>query len=126
MADNWTTVEWVVFEYLGPRGMGMSFLKPSSMDGDEGCLDTSREGARLIAKMDKKAKIDSSLRAPTNNNAKARAAIAEEMAAQTKMANRRIIMLFETPEDRAQMLIEIKKDLTPAATIDNDDEVDMM
>jgi hypothetical protein len=45
MTDNWTTVGWVVFEYLGPRGMDLSFLKPGSMDDEEGGLDTSREGA---------------------------------------------------------------------------------
>jgi len=106
--------------------MDMSFLKPGSMNYVEGGLDTHHEGARSVAKMNKKAKIESSSRAPTNENAKARAAIVEEMVAHTKMANRRLIMLVGTPEDRAQMINEIKKDLTPATTVDNDVEEDMM
>ena len=94
MADTWTTVEWVVFEYFRPRGMSMSFPKPGSMDDDEGGLDRSREGARSVAKMNKTAKIESSSRVPTNEKAKARAAVAEEIAAHTKMANARLIVSF--------------------------------
>jgi hypothetical protein len=98
MADNWTSAEWVVFEYLGPRGMDMSFLRPGSMDDDEASTDNNREGAKSVVKNNKKAKIELSARVSTKDdeNAKSRAAIALEMAAHTKMANRRLIMLFGT------------------------------
>jgi hypothetical protein len=56
-------------------------------------------------------------------NAKARAAIALEMDANTKMANRRLIMLFGTTEDRAQMLKDVKADLIPPPTTAIDEDV---
>ncbi len=57
MADNWTYSEWLVFEYLGPRGMDMSFLRPGSMDDNEAGSDNNREGAKSVVKNNKKAKI---------------------------------------------------------------------
>ncbi len=45
----------MVFEYLGPRGMGMPFLRPGSMDDDEAGTDNNREGAWSVVKNNKKA-----------------------------------------------------------------------
>ena len=37
--ETWTTVEWDTFEYLGPRGMDVSFLRPGSLENDENEVD---------------------------------------------------------------------------------------
>ena len=47
-----------------------------------------------------------------NENAAARAAIALEMAAHTKMSNRRLILQFGTAEEKAQVLKDVMMDLT--------------
>ena len=107
MNDSWTTAEWETFEYLGPRGMDVSFLRAGSMEDDDCNVDSSRAGAREVVKANKKVKFETASVGHENENAAARAAIAGEMAAHTKMSNRRLILQFGSAEEKARVLKDV-------------------
>jgi len=96
MVDSWTTIEWQAFEYLRPRGMDYSFLRPGSLEDDDCEVDASRAGAREVVKSKKRSKFENEAFAHVNENAAARAAIVVEMAAHTKMSNKKLILQFGT------------------------------
>ncbi len=116
MVDTWTTVEWAAFEYLGPQGMDVSFLRTGSLEDDDGKLDTNRKSARNAVKDNKKHNhVEAFLQ--TDENVTARAAIAWEMGAHIKMANKRLILLFGAPKDKAQVIRNVMADLTNAPDV---------
>jgi len=121
MIDNWTSVEWAAFEYLGPQGMDVAFLKAGSLENDDGDVNTNRESARNVAKDNKNHGYAQAI-PPKDKNAIARAAIAKEMAAHTKMANMRLILQFGTPEDKEQVIKDVMADLTNAPDVEVEDE----
>jgi hypothetical protein len=121
MIDNWTTVEWAAFEYLGPQGMYVSCLKAGSLENNDGDVNTSRESARKVAKDNKKHGYAHAI-TPMDENDTIRAAISKEMAAHTKMANKRLILQFRTPEDKAQVIKDAMADLTNAPDVEVEDE----
>ena len=55
---KWDTIEYDVFEYLGPRGRDMTFLKTRSLHDGDGDIDTSRESAKMGVRASKKMKFD--------------------------------------------------------------------
>ncbi len=80
---------------------------------DEDCdVDVSRKGAREVVKTSKKGKCESVSAALVNENAAAMAAIAVEMKAQTKMANKRLVLQFGTAEEKAMVMMDAMMDLT--------------
>ena len=63
-------------------------------------------------KANKRGEYESVSAAPVNENAAARVAIAVEMAAPTKMSNRRLILQIGTAKEKAKLLKDVMMDLT--------------
>ena len=82
------------------------------MEDDDGDVDVSRKGAREVVKANKKAKFESEEKNHVDENVAARNAIAVEMAAHTKMSNRKLILQFGTAEERARVIKDVLNDLT--------------
>ncbi len=57
-----------------------------------------------------------------DENAAARAAIAREMAAHTKMANMRLILVFGTLEEKALILKDVMADLSNVQEVEPESE----
>lgn len=111
MLDTWTVVEWEAFECLGPQGMDASFWKPGSLEDDDCDVDTSREGARDVVKGSNMVKHGRATSMPAmDENVAARNAIAIKMAAHTKMANKRLILLFGALDEKAQVIKDVTRD----------------
>ena len=81
------------------------------MEDDDCDLDSSHAGAREVVKSNKKGMYANASVVPPNENVAAIAAIAVEMAAHTKMSNKRLILQFGTAEEKARVLKDITMDL---------------
>jgi hypothetical protein len=92
--------------------MDVSFLRHGLLEDDDSEVDASRAGAREVVKSNKRGKYEHTPVANVNENAAARAAIAVEMTAHTKMSNKRLILQFGTAEEKAQVLKDVMIDLT--------------
>ncbi len=110
---KWTSLEYDVFEYLGPRGKDLASLKKGAMDDDDADLDTSRESAKKGVRAAKKMKFDTKESDVIDAKTKTQNEIAAQLESHSKMASMRLVIQYGSAKQKEKFLAEIMKNVMP-------------
>ena len=91
---KWSSLEYDVFEYLGPRGKDLASLRTGSLDDDGDDLDTTRESAKKGVRATKKMKFDAKVDDIPDAKTRAKSDIAAQLESHTRMASMRMIIQY--------------------------------
>ena len=110
---KWSSLEYDVFEYLGPRGKDLASLRTGAIDDDDADLDTSRESAKKGVRALKKQKFDQMEFDVTGDKTKTKNDIAAQLESHTRMSSMRIVMQYGSADQKEKVLAEIMKNIMP-------------